>query len=383
MIYRHTKEQINDYFQAEGINQSLLKVIITSGIQEFIKQRELMLNQDEDLLEDKAHFIIGKAVDCWITQGKEAFDSMYHISKLVKKPSDVEIVIIKTIFQKVAYLSNGDKNLYGNLADYPIYFYEAANTVPNGKDKDGKDKFGYYMNRKKDIVEEDGRLANLLKTGVAELYWQDLIDAIGKQILTDGESTLITTIVNSFLEHKHTSKLFEERKDRDIIYQIPLFFEEAGVLCKILPDVIFINHQTKTITPADFKTTFVNILTFNKQIEIRRYDFQGSFYTNGIKKNRDKISKLIDKDISNYRVDSFGFIVESTTTPGTPVIFVLSKEVLEIGRIGDGRRKLGWLQALDLYKMWVKAEFSIEEMLRDTNGVLWIEGIDFSYNKIL
>jgi len=50
MIYRHTDEQLQAYFDDEGINQSALKVLTdpNGGIEKFVEQMEALLNNEDD-----------------------------------------------------------------------------------------------------------------------------------------------------------------------------------------------------------------------------------------------------------------------------------------------------------------------------------------------
>ena len=97
MIVRHTEEQINDYYERIGLNQSSLKVILEDGIQEYVMQVAQLTKQDDYYYEEKKHFIIGSAVDCRITHGEEVFLNKYHFSKLIKKPSDGAMSVLSLI----------------------------------------------------------------------------------------------------------------------------------------------------------------------------------------------------------------------------------------------------------------------------------------------
>ncbi len=70
MIYRHTDEQLQAYFDSPAINQSPLKIIIdpNGGIEKFVEQLDALVSNEDDFYDEKKHFIIGKAVDCIISQ---------------------------------------------------------------------------------------------------------------------------------------------------------------------------------------------------------------------------------------------------------------------------------------------------------------------------
>lgn len=398
MIYRHTKQQVDEYHLRPELNQSQLKMLIVQGIQAFLdKREELAADLDFD---EKAHFLIGNAVDAYFSYGVDEWIKMYHYSKLFRKPSDVEMRIIIMTMQKVTagmVTDSESPDEYKKLAAYPEQIYQAMNEVVTEYDSTGNPKkIGYYMNRKPktDRYEDDNRYNVMpsVKSGLAQEYWEELITAKGKQILSDVETEIIMGkfnedgalikpgVIMSLLMHQNTAFLFnEETEGVDTIYQMPLYFEEDGEQCKILPDILRVAHRNKVIIPLDMKTLTGPILRFNDSVRIRRYDFQGGFYSNGIDKCRDQISALLGIDVSDYTLAPFSFVAESTTHIGTPLIFKLSPEMLRCGEFGDGRYNSGWRQALELYKDWKTFNFSLDE--RFPSGKLVIE-TDFKYNEI-
>ncbi len=62
-------------------------------------------------------------------------------------------------------------------------------------------------------------------------YWQNLIEANGKQVLDDNEWVIINNIILSFTTHKFTKHLFVDGDDIDIVYQFPMYWEYEGIKC--------------------------------------------------------------------------------------------------------------------------------------------------------
>lgn len=399
MIYRTKPDDIESYYNSSNMNQSALKIILQQGVQSFIAQQQEVLHTDELYYEEKEHFLIGKAVDCLLTEGEDVFKERYFWSKMTKKPTDVEMSIIKMVFDNAIMSENelldsseeeeGKEDIW-KFATHRQHIYEAC------------DYHKYYMNRRrptaKDIEEnpnflnwyeiDNSRFSALTKSGLTEAYWNELIAADGKQILSDKQYTLIQMVYQSFITHKHTAFIFsEEDEDVDTIYQLPMYFNFEGVECKILPDIIRIKHSTRKIMPIDGKTIGKGILKFCNDFTIRRYDIQGAFYDYGIRQNLGIISNLIRKDIRDYEISNFAFIVESTVYPGTPMIFPMSDDLMVIGKQGDNEgKKLGWLHAIKLYQKWRDSSFSLDKMVEPTNGILWlVEGLngEITYNQIL
>lgn len=358
MIVRHTEEQINDYYERIGLNQSSLKVILEEGIQSYISQVEQLTKQDEHYYEEKKHFIIGSAVDFRISHGEELFLNKYHFSKLIKKPGDSAMSVIKLAHDKAR--EEFPLGLDVSLLAYKKQIFEAANEE------------GYYMNRrnKQDDWEADTRINELLKQNGQD-YWADLVLAEGKQVLSDDEQNTINSCIISLTTHKHTAHLFKDSENIDIVFQFPMYFTVKDVDCKGMIDIIIIDHARKRILPVDLKTTMKMVLRFNEVIKKRRYDLQASFYTEGLKQSLTQLGSLLNKNISKYEIGKFAFIAESTTRPGCPLVFVLEEDVLLRGEKGDDEVE-GWQQGVDKYKSWAEAGFSIEKKYGETNGVLFI-----------
>ena len=377
MIYRHTDQQLQAYFDSPAINQSALKVIIdpNGGIEKFVEQQDALLNNEDDYYEEKKHFIIGKGVDCIITQEPEVFKNKYHYSDLKKKPSDTVKAIVREVFYTLAQTTPISQLL--PFVSYKKEIYEICNSI-----KDEKGKTGYSMNRaapsEKQLKElplvtdwwnYDNRWSSMKN---APEYWDDLKLADGKQVLDDGEYNIINNIVISLKTHKHTKHLFVDNPNTDTVFQFPMFWECIGEKCKGLVDHIIIDHTHKRIKPIDEKTLGDYILRFPNAVKKRRYDIQGSYYGYGLKKNLDKLSILINKDVTDYSVAPLAFVVESTIKQGVPLIFPMTAELERIGSVGDDRYLKGWEHALVEYSQWKAINYSIEEKYKTTNGIVWI-----------
>lgn len=353
MIYRSTKEQIDAYYAHNAINQSALKELIQSGVEAFIDKYQMIVSTSELYYEEKAHFIIGNAVDCRITQGIDEFNRQYHISSLIKKPGEKAMSIVKSIYDKLAITPEVRLDL--TLADQII---EACI------------EHKYYEKWKPET-----RVNSIIKEGTE--YFEDLKKAVGKQILSDIESQTTINVYNSLTNHPHTANLFKDGDDIDIVYQFPVFFTINGVECKGLIDKIIINHTTKKIMPCDIKTMGDYITNFRRKVKSLRYDIQGSFYSYGVSQNLTQLATLINKHLIGYTISNFAFIAESTIKQGCPLVFVLTKKLLEQGKIGDstaeGSLRFGWQYGINLYKAWSELEFKVEKAVEKTNGVVFID----------
>ena len=370
MIYRTDKAIINNYYSNLAISQSGLKVILSQGVQKLIEQEN-----PELYYEEKTHFILGKAIDCYITEGKEEFERNFFISSLYKKPSDTIMSVLKYVFDR-ATLDSGDST--EDLNEYQELIYESLNVHE------------YFLNRKKEDYRLDTRVSGILKDSINHQYWNELLSSAGKQILSDKEKDIILGntlknnpgIVNSILLHSNTRTLFnpdyDSSHDIDIVYQYPIFKPlslllniESNIQTKALLDMILIDHSRKVIRPLDIKTMGDYVINFNQSLKARRYDIQAKFYTDMLSLDLENLSTRLRKDIRDYKIANFAFIVESTVSIGFPMIFPLSNELLEIGKNGDGKFIKGYIQALSEYKRWYDVNFDLSKLY--PSGILFIE----------
>lgn len=369
-IYRHSPEQVQEYYEAIGINQSALKLILDEGIEMFLSQYPEIIKKDELYYEEKKHFIIGKAVDSNITHGEDIFNQQFHISQLKKKPGPKSMSVIKLAFDKAR--ANFPAGIDANMAAYKEEIYDACNEQE------------YFMNRAAKIAignkpfEDDKRIETLLKDN-GNAYWVDLSLAEGKQILADDEAMIANAIIMSWKTHKHTAHLFKDSANVDIVYQFPLFWSYNDVDCKGLIDMIIIDHTNKRIIPIDLKTLGDFVTRFNRAILKRRYDVQGSFYHFGLSQCLTQLATLINKPLTGYSIANFAFVVESTIRPGCPLVFPMDDSLMLVGKKGNGDNLSGWEQGIELFKEWSQAEFKLENKFADTNGVIFVDRF-FEYN---
>lgn len=378
MIYRHTDAQIQDYFAKDKVNQTAIKYLLKEGMQAFVRKFQQLMSFEDLYYNENDSFIVGGAADYRISQGEGLFNQKYFFSSLKKKPGDKEMAIIHQVFDIAKNLEKEGEGEVTTLLSTDINSYKKA--LYNACNSNA-----YYMNRAKPEAnwEEDTRVASILKTGLPQLYWQELCTSIGKQILSDEQKTKVDKITTSWLTHPYTADLFAEKEGVDIIYQMPIYFNINGIDCKILVDMIIVDHNKRTIKIIDLKTMYADVLTFDRVIAERRYDIQADFYMTGVRDQIRQIGLLIGyPTISTYQLLNLAFVVESTGNPGTPLIFPMTDTALKIGREGlQGNYYLreGWMQGISKYQAWATNEWSFEK--RIPNGVVFIgENLQYIQN---
>jgi hypothetical protein len=318
MIRYGNPQEVEEYFADGSVSQSYLKLLI-KGVD--------YLERDEKKLyyEEKGHFVIGSAVDVWLTQGKENYDLQF-FSFEGKKPSDTIMSIVQQVFDSACFDDNAPE---GDIHQYVAYTLEAIMV------------HAYQPNWK-----EETRVNKIMEGGFE--YFEQLKLAYGKQILSSIETTLVQNIVMSLETGKYTNKYFKSASHIDIYHQVPIYFTFGGVLCKALLDKVFIDRETQIIFPIDIKTMGANTVEFPYAVKSRGYNIQASFYTEALYALRvGQATCPVDMNINeNYSVADFIFLVETTVhktnaitgetryNTGKPISFILSPNQLNLGKFG-------------------------------------------------
>ena len=352
MIFRTTRQQERDYRSNPAISQSQLKLLL-KGVHLFNSVED----PQEDYYKEKEHFIIGSAVDTLITMGKETCKEEYYISLLDKKPGDSVMSVVKEVYD-TEFLS------VSNITEEHFtesYLEDVIISVAIGQ--------GYQKNWKPET-----KYNKIIAKG--QDYWNDLVKSKGRQILSAEQFTLIKKVYTNLLEHSHTESYFDESDHIDLYYQLPLYFKYAEVDCKGLLDLCIVNHLDKTILPVDIKTMGDYTTNFPMAFFKRRYDIQAAFYTQALISDHDFIQR---NNLETYTLLPFKFIVESTISPGTPLVYTCTNDVITRGKYGIASHQVeghwfrevkGFRNAIILYNWHQENGFETDKIISESNGEL-------------
>lgn len=313
MIYRTTKEQIDNYFAHEAISQSQLKLYAAKGWDAYSALAPKMIT-DKYFDEPKDHFIIGSLVDLLVTRPDDC-SAEFYISTLTKKPSDTQISIIRKVFDvKMASLKDSGLELvpanHGMLVDNTELLIESF------------DSHSYYPK-----WSNEAKLKNFFDESI-ETYWLELWKSVGKQIVTLEDMTMCKTIAGKFLE----LPFFHDQDRYTVFFQIPLYCTMNDVHVKALLDMVVADHYEGVFSIYDFKTIADSVSCFPHDFRKRNYGTQGAFYhtiCDIVSLKRCLLAYFPDADVIrhvDYHLDDkFYFIVASKSFPtGTPIIYSMS-----------------------------------------------------------
>ena len=316
--------EMENYRNLPGINQSILKKILTSPL-EFKKAKE---KQESAVQSTEEHFLFGTLVDLMLTSTKQEFDDKYVVIPDETKCSDA----VKAIIDEVSLRCPTETGLE-----------QCRNTI-----LDFCNQNNYQANWK-----DDTRVDKIIKEGSE--YFELLKSIADKTPVVQSEYSKAVNCVAALKADPYTKpyvdkKFYTNQKIAgvQILDKVIISFTHSGVLIKGELDRVIVNPNTKEITPIDFKTTSKSINGFKYEFWKYRYDFQAAVYYKGILESP-QFKEYFDQ---GYKLNNFLYIVVEKDLTNVPVCFEISQEVLNIGFSGgvyEDREYLGFEQALSMY----------------------------------
>jgi len=339
-----------DYKTISALNQSTLKQILVSP-KAYVEAKERQLARVEST---EQHFMFGSLVDMMLTESKEDFDKKYAVIPDDTGVSETIAKIVKEVYDEK---NNSDDLGWGALENYPEEILKHCN-------------YELYQSRWKD----ETRINKIVEQG--SQYFEVLKNSGNRTIITESEYAKAVNCVMALRSDKHTSK-YCQKKSNDpnilIIDKHVIVFEHDGLEFKGELDRIIVNHKEKTITPIDFKTTSKSVLNFENSFWHFRYDFQAAVYTLGLTK--DKSDRLKSYYEDGYSFKPMLYIVVETFLKNPPMVFEISKTVLNTGLYGNVNKvpKIkenleGFYQAIKRFKYATENNAWDYPMEYDTEG---------------
>lgn len=349
-----------NYYDSPRLSQSKLKTLLY-GPKAFLETEE-----PELFFEEKRHFVLGSAVDTYLTNIAE-FNEKYYISHLAEKPSDVVKSILYEVYSKAKDKIAEDET-YKNLEFLKQEIMDSC------------ESHGYYKNLKWET-----RVNKILDFND---YWEEIVSSENKTILSMEEAEIVSNIVRKIYTNQYTSKYFKDSTEEvTILRQLPIEFEVKEVECKALLDIVYIDHNSKTITPIDLKTIGESVKNFPESLRKRRYDIQLSWYVEALYQWKE------DNEFKDYKILDFKFIVVSTTEDEEPVIFTCDKSLEFMGKYGRDflylrgeqasnstdtvynrlNRVKGYMDLIDDYLFYVENGFTEDRLFKESGDNLKLD----------
>lgn len=291
-----------DYLGSHANSQSRLKKIL-SHPKIYLEDT---YSEDDEPAEA---ILIGDAVDMLITQGEDAFNKKFFVATQERPTAQMGEYVWNLFINRLN--SNAEEIAYSAV----------------GFKRD-------TLTKVKERFLTEGKP-----------YYDELVAADGKTVITPTQFNTIQLIKRNLLESPFTGRYLQNSDRYLVTYQVPIYFTYKGHSCKGLIDVLCYDRVENKLYPIDIKTTASSLGSWEFNFYKFRYDFQAAFYTEGL-------SQMLLGEFCEGNTPElmpFRFIVESQKFSGTPLIFVLTPQTLEIGKMGgeaNGKTYEGFDSAL-------------------------------------
>lgn len=258
-----------------GLNYSKIKAFITKPLLVYKKKYIDKIDDEED---NNSGMQKGTLVDLRLLGKEEDFEKRFFVAEMPELPKPQYLRFCEHL------LSLDNEEPFG---DRCLKSYQMAGiTTPH---------FPKFMENFKENGAED--------------YYNTLVEAKGKTIITFGDLETADFAVNVLKTDENTKHIFVG----DGFNQLPIVFEYQEIVYKILVDRIKISHFTKEINPFDLKTSY-DVEGFDYQYLKMRYDIQDALYSLGV-------NAWAKANYPGYKVNPFSFVVLDVPAYHRPLVY--------------------------------------------------------------
>ena len=251
---------------------------------------------DKESDENKEFLKLGSLVDCMLFT-PEDIDKRYYISD--------ESIVLPT----------------GNEYKFAHHLYkltlEANSNGVNLEEKFGEICQQAYDNAGIKRPTYETFIKVFLEGSNTEKYYQQLLAATGKEVITVGEINNAHNVVNTLKTNRFTKHIFEG----EFFPQVKVFFEYEGRKLKGMLDLVVPDHKAKTLAPWDLKCKALPE-DFDWDYRKMYYYLQHAIYMMGLRVWAD------ENGYGDYEILPFQYLVASSTDYTDPLIFQTSSSMV-------------------------------------------------------
>lgn len=158
-----------------------------------------------------------------------------------------------------------------------------------------------------------------------ELVYKEKLDCIGKTVINISQIEQAEKLTNKLKNHEYTAHIVnqEPSEDMDVLIELPIEFQIAGVKYKCMPDRMHVLHNKKQIQSYDYKTSWEAGNPESVYLKMG-YWIQLGIYDRGIKEWTKEHPEL-----EGYEVLPMQFIMIDTQGFLDPIIMTPSQDDIE------------------------------------------------------
>lgn len=259
----------------------------------------------------------------------EEFDIKFHIAQSRKPPGQMG-ELCDTLYTR----SLKSMNEFNEQQDsFKVIFSDAVQKV----------KYDYEGNEIAFKKKDETKILEMFEGTDAELYYKEMLECIGKMIVSIPVIEKAERLVQKLRENPVTEYYVQVKsiwmdevrqiKGADVFNELPILFDIDDVPYKSLVDKLIVNHISRKITIIDWKTSWDNESPEGSYTK-HGYYIQAALYDSAVRK------WAIEHELSNYEVEPIKFIFVDTTGFNSPVELQLTQD--DINRANRGFKIRGF-----------------------------------------
>lgn len=316
---------MREYYEKKALNYSTLSALDSNN-------PGIVFREDEKKESTEA-MNRGSLVDCLLTSLDE-FNNRFIIVEELSVTDNVKQIISKLVDANLDYT---DANL--------LFVAKESNYGGNWKDE---------------------TLLEKIKKNDSRKYFEEIKTETDKIKISQESYDKALNVIEVLKNHEFTSWIFSQDEGIEVKFQVPCYWRDKDLDCKALLDIVYINHNTKTIIPIDLKVKSDSVYNFLKSFVRFRYYLQAVWYSRGL---------VMDfmKDYPGYNLEIFRFLVTSFEYPDPPLIYMCTNEIIDIGINGgiiNDKKVKGVIQLVDDYKWYINNQHNYSRQTYENKGVL-------------
>lgn len=307
----------------ERLSYSLLK-LYAQNRPKFYKQ---VICQEITPKESSNATIVGDIAHVLLADHQGEFDTKFHITSVDPPKGQLgELceILYRRAIKSVRY--NEQEGTYTQTERFETLFQEAVQQV----------KYDYNsMKEVKFVGKNLEKILELFTTpdkdgNVAEMWYKEALDTIGKQIVTADQCEKAEKVVEVLRTHSYTADIVNQvtEGDVEIFNELIILYSIDGILYRSMVDKLKVSHEKKEIQPYDYKATYdvengweYSYLKFFYHLQVGLYDIAIKEWA-------------IEHKLQDYTVKPMVYIAADTTGQDAPVVYTMTDQDVLMAKRG-------------------------------------------------
>lgn len=322
----------------ERLSYSLLK-LYAQNRPKFYKQ---VICQEITPKESSNATIVGDIAHVLLADNQGEFDTKFHITSVDPPKGQLgELceILYRRAIKSVRY--NEQEGTYTQTERFETLFQEAVQQV----------KYDYNMKEIKFVGKNLEKILELFTTpdkdgNVAEMWYKEALNCIGKQIVTQGDCERAEKVVQQLKTHPYTADIVNavSHDHIEIWNEMIILYMIDNIQYRSMVDKNWVDHKAKTIQPWDYKCTYdvengweYSYLKFMYHLQVGLYDIGLIEWTR-------------EHKLEGYTVLPMKYIACDTTGNAAPVIYTMTEKDVLLAKRGFSVRGKRYPGVIDIHE---------------------------------